>query len=55
MQCASDSIVFPYMSYTCTEDFVSYDDNGAINGEGSANIDGIDGYAAVVSVDIHHL
>ncbi|KAL7894152.1 hypothetical protein HDV63DRAFT_398592 [Trichoderma sp. SZMC 28014] len=49
MQCDGNSNVFPYMNYAYLEDFVNYDDNGALNGDGSSSVDGAGGYAAAIS------
>ncbi|KAH8129102.1 hypothetical protein LI328DRAFT_163579 [Trichoderma asperelloides] len=45
MQCDSDSTVYPFMSCTCSQDFVNCDDNGVKEGEGSPSVDGASGYA----------
>lgn len=37
------------MNYAYLEDFVNYDDNGALNGDGSSSVDGAGGYAAAIS------
>jgi hypothetical protein len=50
MQCDGDSTVYPYMSCTCVEDFVNCDDNGAMNGEGSPNVDGTSGYGVATTI-----
>lgn len=50
MECDGDKSGYPYLACTCIEDFINCNDNGALQGQGSPNAVGANGYASATTV-----